>query len=160
MPKGGSGLRAAACMIPVSLSSADDQGLQLQLKSGSQQTRRWRKMDSNRRSPPIWTMVFAWILGLDSLPDKPNGHAGYVSVLYSRLRIGSAQRFPEARRLTAENFMRSIFARAGRRPRIAARLEFDAGRRPVPAQSHNPTCPLGLWGLARDRAKAAPVASN
>src|SRR5438045_888854 len=36
MPKGGSGLRAAACMIPVSLSSADDQGLQLQLKSGSQ----------------------------------------------------------------------------------------------------------------------------
>jgi hypothetical protein len=30
-------------------------------------------------------------------------HAGYVSVLYSRLHIGSAQRFPEARRLTAED---------------------------------------------------------
>src|SRR5438105_219385 len=45
-----SGLRAAACMIPVSLSSADDQGLQLQLKSGSQLTRRWRKADSNPRS--------------------------------------------------------------------------------------------------------------
>jgi len=29
-------------------------------------------------------------------------------VLYSRLRIGSAQRFPEARRLTAEDIMRSI----------------------------------------------------
>ena len=41
------------------------------------------------------------ILGLDSFPEKPNEHAGYVSVLYSRLRIGSAQRFPEARRLTA-----------------------------------------------------------
>jgi len=34
--------------------------------------------------------------------------------------------------------------RAGRRPRIAARHEFDAGRHPVPAQSHNPTRPLGL----------------
>ena len=32
-----------------------------------------------------------------------NEHAGYVSVLYSRLHIGSAQRFPEARRLTAED---------------------------------------------------------
>jgi len=33
-----------------------------------------------------------------------NEHAGYLSVLYSRLHIGSAQRFPEARRLTAEDF--------------------------------------------------------
>jgi hypothetical protein len=32
-----------------------------------------------------------------------NEHAGYVSVLYSRLHIGSAQRFAEARRLTAED---------------------------------------------------------
>jgi Taurine catabolism dioxygenase TauD, TfdA family len=32
-----------------------------------------------------------------------NPHAGHVSVLYSRLHIGSAQRFPEARRLTAED---------------------------------------------------------
>ena len=32
-----------------------------------------------------------------------NEHAGYVSVLYSRLHIGSAQRFPEARRLTVED---------------------------------------------------------
>jgi Taurine catabolism dioxygenase TauD, TfdA family len=32
-----------------------------------------------------------------------NEHAGQVSVLYSRLHIGSAQRFPEARRLTAED---------------------------------------------------------
>ena len=32
-----------------------------------------------------------------------NEHAGYISVLYSRLHIGSAQRFPEARRLTAED---------------------------------------------------------
>src|SRR5260370_20051334 len=32
-----------------------------------------------------------------------NEHAGYLSVLYSRLHIGSAQRFPEARRLTAED---------------------------------------------------------
>jgi hypothetical protein len=32
-----------------------------------------------------------------------NEHAGYLSVLYSRLHIGSSQRFPEARRLTAED---------------------------------------------------------
>src|SRR5271170_3601258 len=32
-----------------------------------------------------------------------NAHAGYVSVLYSRLHIGSAQRFPEARRLTVKD---------------------------------------------------------
>jgi hypothetical protein len=32
-----------------------------------------------------------------------NAHAGHVSVLYSRLHIGSAQRFPEAPRLTAED---------------------------------------------------------
>jgi hypothetical protein len=32
-----------------------------------------------------------------------NEHAGYLSVLYSRLHIGSAQRFPEARRLSAED---------------------------------------------------------
>jgi len=33
-----------------------------------------------------------------------NRHAGTLSVLYSRLHIGSAQRFPEARRLTAEDY--------------------------------------------------------
>ena len=32
-----------------------------------------------------------------------NEHAGTLSVLYSRLHIGSSQRFPEARRLTAED---------------------------------------------------------
>ena len=32
-----------------------------------------------------------------------NPHDGYVSVLYSRLHIGSSQRFPEARRLTPED---------------------------------------------------------
>jgi hypothetical protein len=32
-----------------------------------------------------------------------NPHAEYVSVLYSRLHIGSSQRFPEARRLTQED---------------------------------------------------------
>jgi hypothetical protein len=32
-----------------------------------------------------------------------NEHAGYLSVLYSRLHIGSAQRFPEARRLTIKD---------------------------------------------------------
>ena len=38
--------------------------------------------------------------------DAPvfNDHAGLLSVLYSRLHIGSAQRFPEARRLTGEDF--------------------------------------------------------
>ncbi len=33
-----------------------------------------------------------------------NEYAGALSVLYSRLHIGSSQRFPEARRLTAEDF--------------------------------------------------------
>jgi hypothetical protein len=32
-----------------------------------------------------------------------NAHAGYISVLYSRLHIGSAQRFPEARQLATED---------------------------------------------------------
>src|SRR5882762_1136758 len=32
-----------------------------------------------------------------------NEHAGYLSALYSRLHIGSAQRFPEARRLSAKD---------------------------------------------------------
>lgn len=38
--------------------------------------------------------------------DAPvfNEHAGLLSVLYSRLHIGSAQRFPEARRLTDADF--------------------------------------------------------
>ncbi|MEA2791538.1 MAG: hypothetical protein QOG73_3944 [Acetobacteraceae bacterium] len=38
--------------------------------------------------------------------DAPvfNQHAGLLSVLYSRLHIGSAQRFPEARRLTEQDF--------------------------------------------------------
>jgi Taurine catabolism dioxygenase TauD, TfdA family len=38
--------------------------------------------------------------------DAPvfNEHAGLLSVLYSRLHIGSAQRFPAARRLTDEDF--------------------------------------------------------
>ena len=38
--------------------------------------------------------------------DAPvfNEHAGLLSVLYSRLHIGSAQRFPEARRLTEADF--------------------------------------------------------
>jgi hypothetical protein len=38
--------------------------------------------------------------------DAPvfNEYDGKLSVLYSRLHIGSAQRFPEARRLTAEDF--------------------------------------------------------
>jgi hypothetical protein len=38
--------------------------------------------------------------------DAPvfNQHAGLLSVLYSRLHIGSAQRFPEARRLTEADF--------------------------------------------------------
>jgi hypothetical protein len=37
--------------------------------------------------------------------DAPvfNEHAGRLSVLYSRLHIGSSQRFPDARRLTAED---------------------------------------------------------
>jgi predicted nucleic acid-binding protein len=46
-----------------------------------------------------------------------NEYAGYVSVLDSRLHIGSAQRFPEARRLTPED----IVPLAGRQPSAAVR---------------------------------------
>ena len=44
--------------------------------------------------------------GKASFYDAPvfNRHNEYLSVLYSRLHIGSAQRFPEARRLTAEDY--------------------------------------------------------
>ncbi|HXP06322.1 MAG TPA: TauD/TfdA family dioxygenase [Stellaceae bacterium] len=43
--------------------------------------------------------------GKDPFYEAPvfNPHAGYLSVLYSRLHIGSAQRFPEARRLTPDD---------------------------------------------------------
>ena len=83
-----------------------------------------------------------------------------VSVLYSRLHIGSAQRFPEARRLTPEDIEAlDMLQRTGGRPRIAARHEFHAGRHPVPAQPHDPARPLGLRGLARGRAQAPPVAA-
>lgn len=44
--------------------------------------------------------------GKGSFYEAPifNKHEGKLSVLYSRLHIGSAQRFPDARRLTAEDY--------------------------------------------------------
>src|SRR5712691_10018660 len=48
--------------------------------------------------------------------------------------------------------------RSRERPRIAARHEFHAGRHPVSPQPYDPARPLGLRGLARNRAQAASVA--
>ena len=82
-----------------------------------------------------------------------NKHEGYVSVLYSRLHIGSSQRFPEAAAAHCRRHRSARYAsRIGRRPRATARYEFHAGRHPVPAQPYHPARPLGLRGLARNRA--------
>jgi hypothetical protein len=89
-----------------------------------------------------------------------NEHAGYLSVLYSRLHINSAQRFSEARRLTLEDIEAlDMFGELAGDPRIAARHEFHAGRHPVSAQPYDSARSLGLRGLARNRAQAASVAA-
>src|SRR5882762_1903076 len=73
-----------------------------------------------------------------------NEHAGYLSVLYSRLHINSAQRFPEARRLTLEDIEAlDMFGELAGDPRIAARHEFYAGRHPVSAQPYDSARSLG-----------------
>jgi hypothetical protein len=78
-----------------------------------------------------------------------NEHDGYVSVLYSRLHIGSAQRFPEARRLTAEDIEAlDMLADLAGRPRIAARHEFYAGR-----YSATACCAYGSPGRAPGRCR-------
>ena len=49
----------------------------------------------------IWIFLCGGLSHMESFDPKPalNEHAGKISVLYSRLHIGSSQRFPEARRL-------------------------------------------------------------
>ena len=57
-----------------------------------------------------------------------NEHAGYVSVLYSRQYIGSAQRFPEARRLTAEDIEAlDMFADLANDPELRLEMSFMPG---------------------------------
>jgi hypothetical protein len=57
-----------------------------------------------------------------------NAHAGYFSVLYSRLHIGSAQRFPEARRLTAEDIEAlDLFAELAGDPELRLDMNFRPG---------------------------------
>ena len=57
-----------------------------------------------------------------------NEHAGYVSVLYSRQYIGSAQRFPGARRLTAEDVEAlDMFAELANDPSLRLDMAFMPG---------------------------------
>ena len=57
-----------------------------------------------------------------------NEHAGYVSVLYSRQYIGSAQRFPEARRLAAEDIEAlDMFAELANDPELRLDMTFMPG---------------------------------
>jgi len=57
-----------------------------------------------------------------------NAHAGYLSVLYSRLHIGSAQRFPEVRRLTAEDVEAlDLFAELACDPELRLDMNFMPG---------------------------------
>ena len=57
-----------------------------------------------------------------------NEYAGYVSVLYSRQYIGSAQRFPEARRLTAEDIEAlDMFAELANDPELRLDMSFMPG---------------------------------
>jgi len=57
-----------------------------------------------------------------------NEHEGYTSVLYSRLHIGSSQRFPEARRLTAEDIEAlDILAQLAADPELRLDMNFTPG---------------------------------
>jgi hypothetical protein len=57
-----------------------------------------------------------------------NEYAGYLSVLYSRLHIGSAQRFPEARRLTSEDIEAlDMFAELAGDPELRLDMSFMPG---------------------------------
>jgi hypothetical protein len=57
-----------------------------------------------------------------------NKHEGYVSVLYSRLHIGSSQRFPEARRLTAEDIEAlDMLAELAADPELRLDMNFTPG---------------------------------
>jgi hypothetical protein len=61
-----------------------------------------------------------------------NEYAGYVSVLDSRLHIGSAQRFPEARRLTPEDIV-PLAGRSAQRSgaRVLVPLQMMPPRSPI-----------------------------
>jgi hypothetical protein len=57
-----------------------------------------------------------------------NPHAGRVSVLYSRLHIGSAQRFAEARRLTQEDIEAlDMFGQLANDPELRLDMDFMPG---------------------------------
>jgi hypothetical protein len=57
-----------------------------------------------------------------------NEHAGYLSVLYSRLHIGSSQRFPEARRLSPEDVEAlDMFAQLAGDPDLRLDMTFMPG---------------------------------
>jgi Taurine catabolism dioxygenase TauD, TfdA family len=57
-----------------------------------------------------------------------NEHGGLLSVLYSRLHIGSSQRFPEARRLTAEDIEAlDMFAALAGDPELRLDMTFTPG---------------------------------
>ncbi len=57
-----------------------------------------------------------------------NEHAGYLSVLYSRLHINSAQRFPEARRLTPEDIEAlEMFGDLANDPELRLDMNFEPG---------------------------------
>jgi len=57
-----------------------------------------------------------------------NEHAGNVSVLYSRLHIGSSQRFPEARRLTSEDVAAlDMIGELANDPELRLDMDFQPG---------------------------------
>ena len=57
-----------------------------------------------------------------------NEHAGTISVLYSRLHIGSSQRFPEARRLTPEDIEAlDMFGELAGDPELRLDMDFMPG---------------------------------
>ena len=93
--------------------------------------------------------------------DAPvfNQHAGRLSVLYSRLHIGSSQRFPEARRLTPEDVEAlDMLAELAGDPELRLDMTFMPGDIQF---LHNHTilhARTGVRGLARRRAQAASAA--
>lgn len=91
-----------------------------------------------------------------------NEHAGYVSVLYSRLHIGSAQRFPEARRLTVEDIEAlDMLAELAGDPELRLDMNLMPGDRPNVLLSSVSICTrAGGSGRRRQHLRFLPHTSN
>ncbi len=131
--------------------------------------------EMRRRRPDLLKLLFQPI-ATDRRGEVPEGqkpffeipvfnwHQGYLTAIYQRQYIDSAQRFPEAPRLSPELVEAlDLFDLAGQRSGAQHVHGVRAGRRAARAQPHDAARPHGLRRLARAGAPpppAAPVAGG